>query len=223
VSDFAVIFDVDGVLVNSYQAHFESWQRLYRELALPYSEAEFAAGFGRTSREILRDKFGDELGEHAFREIDEKKERYYREAFRDSFLPMDGVVELIHALHRADARLGIGSSGPPANVALAVELLGLADHFHARVTGADVSRGKPDPQVFLLAAERLEMDPQRCAVVEDAVHGITAANLAGMRSIGITGTTTRDRLAQAHLVIDSLRELSPDRIRDLLPSDRPVA
>jgi beta-phosphoglucomutase len=215
VSDFAVIFDVDGVLVNSYQAHFESWQRLYREMSLPYSEAEFAAGFGRTSREILRDKFGDELSEERFREIDERKEHYYREAFRQSFLPMDGATDLVNALAREGARLAIGSSGPPANVELAVELLGIADQFKAKITGADVTRGKPDPQVFLLAAQRLGIEPGSCAVVEDAVHGITAANSAGMKSIGITGTVTRDRLSHACLVIDSLRELSPQRIRNL--------
>jgi beta-phosphoglucomutase len=216
VSDFAVIFDVDGVLVNSYQAHFESWQRLYREMGLPYSEAEFAAGFGRTSREILREKFGPDMGEKQFREIDEKKEFYYREAFRESFVPMDGAVALVTALRRENVRLGIGSSGPPENVALAVELLGLADQFQARVTGLDVTRGKPNPQVFLLAAERLGVEPVRCAVIEDAVQGITAANRAGMRSIGITGTTTRDRLAHAHLIVDSLQELTTARIRDLV-------
>jgi beta-phosphoglucomutase len=216
VSDFAVIFDVDGVLVNSYQAHFESWQRLYREMNLPYGEAEFAAGFGRTSREILRDKFGPEMTDVQFREIDEKKERYYREAFRESFVPMDGAVELVNALRRDGVPLAIGSSGPPENVALAVELLGLASQFQARVSGVDVTRGKPDPQVFLLAAERIDVEPRNCAVVEDAVHGITAANSAGMRSIAITGTSTRDRLAHAHLIVDSLRELTPERIRHLV-------
>ena len=214
----AVIFDVDGVLVDSYQAHFESWQRLFRDLDLDYTEQEFAAGFGRTSREILRDKFGDELSDERFREIDLQKEHFYREAFRKSFVPMDGAAELVEALVADGALLAIGSSGPPANVALAVDLLGIGSRFKARVTGADVTRGKPDPQVFQLAAERLGVTPNACAVIEDAVPGVTAANRAGMSSIGITGTTTRDRLTHANLVIDSLRELSPARIRDLVQS-----
>jgi beta-phosphoglucomutase-like phosphatase (HAD superfamily) len=94
-------------------------------------------------------------------------------------------------------------------------LLELGSRFSATVTGADVTRGKPDPQVFLLAAERLGVPPAACAVIEDAVHGITAANRAGMTSIGLTGTATRDRLEHAQLIVDSLRELSPTRIREL--------
>jgi beta-phosphoglucomutase len=216
MSTLAVIFDVDGVLVDSYQAHLHSWQRLFYGLGLTYSEEEFAASFGRTSREILRDKFGNQLSDQRLREIDEQKELFYREAFRDSFVPMEGAAELVRALAADAVKLGIGSSGPAANVALAIELLGLGQYFSAIVTGADVSRGKPDPQVFLLAAERLGVRPERCAVIEDAVHGVTAANRAGMSSVGITGTTTRERLAHAKLVIDSLRELSLAGIRQLV-------
>jgi beta-phosphoglucomutase len=131
---------------------------------------------------------------------------------------MDGAAELVDALAADGVSLGIGSSGPAANVALGVELLELGSRFSATVTGADVTRGKPDPQVFLLAAERLGVPPAACAVIEDAVHGITAANRAGMTSIGLTGTATRDRLEHAQLVVDSLRELSPTRIRELAAS-----
>jgi len=216
--ELAVIFDVDGVLVDSYQAHLQSWQRLFQELGFEYTEEEFAAGFGRTSREILRDKLGDQLNDQRLREIDEQKELFYREAFRNAFLPMEGAAELVEALAADGALLGIGSSGPAANVALAIELLGLAQYFSVKVTGADVSRGKPDPQVFLLAAERLGALPEACAVIEDAVPGVTAANRAGMTSIGVTGTATRERLGHAKLVVDSLRELSPARIRELVNS-----
>lgn len=214
--ELAVIFDVDGVLVDSYQAHFQSWRRLFRELGTDTTEEAFAATFGRTSREILRDKFGDRFDEAQLREFDERKEHYYREAFRENFVPMDGATELIDALAADGFALGIGSSGPAANVELAIELLGLGSRFVAKVTGADVTRGKPDPQVFQLAAERLGLTPAACAVVEDAVHGITAANRAGMVSVALTGTAPRPQLAHARLVVDSLHELSPARFRELI-------
>jgi beta-phosphoglucomutase len=216
MSDLAVIFDVDGVLVDSYQAHFLSWRRLFRELGTDTTEEAFAATFGRTSREILKDKFGDQFDEAQLREFDERKEHYYRDAFRENFVPMEGATELVNALSADDFALGIGSSGPAANVELAVELLGLGARFAAKLTGADVTRGKPDPQVFLLAAERLGVPPAACAVVEDAVHGITAANRAGMASVALTGTATRPQLAHARWVVDSLRELSPARLRELI-------
>ena len=101
----------------------------------------------------------------------------------------------------------VGSSGPPENISLCLEKLGRREKFTAVVTGKDVSRGKPDPQVFQLAASRLGVEPNRCIVVEDATHGIEAANRAGMKSVALTGTTTRDSLAAAHLIVDSLREL----------------
>jgi HAD superfamily hydrolase (TIGR01509 family) len=129
---------------------------------------------------------------------------------------MDGAVELIDALTSEGFLMAVGSSGPPENIALCLNKLGRREKFAAEVTGVDVSRGKPDPQVFELAASRLGVPANSCAVVEDAVHGVEAANRAGMLSIGMTGTVERDRLASAALVVDSLRELSPGRIRDLI-------
>jgi beta-phosphoglucomutase len=212
----AVIFDVDGVLVDSYQAHFASWRRLYRELGMEYTESAFAADFGRTSRDILSRTLGDDLSDQRIRELDDRKEALFRDILRSEFPPMVGAVELIDELAANGFLLAIGSSAPPENIALSLEKLGRATKFSAVVTGADVSRGKPDPQVFLLAAERLGVPPASCAVVEDAVHGIEAACRAGMASIALTGTATRDRFTEADLVIDRLGELSPARVRQLI-------
>ncbi|MGD9634835.1 MAG: HAD family hydrolase [Pirellulales bacterium] len=212
----AVIFDMDGVLVDSYHAHFVSWQRFYGELGIAYSEEQFAADFGRTSRDILRRSLGDNLRDEQVVAWDTRKEAIYRELLRESFPAMDGAVELLQALKLDGFRLAIGSSGPPENVALVVEQLAAGVHFDATVTGADVTRGKPDPQVFQIAAERVGVAPAGCAVVEDAVHGITAAKRAGMTAIGLTGTLERDELSAADAVVDSLRQLSAERIRALV-------
>jgi beta-phosphoglucomutase len=131
---------------------------------------------------------------------------------------MDGAVELIDSLAADGFVMAVGSSGPPENIALCLEKLDRREKFAGVVTGADVSRGKPDPQVFELAASRLGVPAASCAVVEDAVHGVEAANRAGMLSIGMTGTVERDQLASAELIVDSLKELSPSRIRDLIRS-----
>ncbi len=215
-----VIFDMDGVLVDSYRAHFVSWSRLYAEMGIEYSEAAFAADFGRTSRDILRRRFGEEFPDEQIREFDQRKESLFREELRGDFPVMDGAADLIDALVSEGFLLAVGSSGPPENIALCLEELDRREKFAAVVTGADVSRGKPDPQVFELAASRLEMPAISCAVVEDAVHGVEAANRAGMLSIGMTGTVNRDRLTAADLVVDSLRELTPSRIGELIRSRR---
>lgn len=216
MSKLAVIFDLDGVLVDSYQAHFESWSRLYGELGVPYSEDKFAADFGRTSRDILRRTLGDRLTDEQVRELDGRKESLFREILRRDFPAMEGAVELIDSLASNGFLLAVGSSGPPENISLCLENLGLGEKFSAIVTGADVTRGKPDPQVFQIAANRLGVTASSCAVVEDAVHGIEAAHRAGMVSIGLTGTASRDRLAAASLVVDRLRELTPQVVRRLI-------
>jgi beta-phosphoglucomutase len=212
----AVIFDVDGVLVDSYHAHFASWKALYLELDRDYTEAAFAADFGRTSRDILRRTLGDGLSDARIRELDERKEALYRERLRQHFPAIDGAAELIDALAADRFLLAVGSSAPLENIALSLEKLGKAETFSAIVTGADVTRGKPDPQVFLLAAERLGVSPKSCAVIEDAVHGIEAARRAGMAGIALTGTATREQFTSADLVVDSLRELSPPVVRNLI-------
>jgi beta-phosphoglucomutase len=212
----AVIFDMDGVLVDSYHAHFVSWSRLYGELGADYSEDEFAADFGRTSRDILRRRFGEDFPLEEIRKLDDRKEALFREELTEAFPVMDGAIELIDGLAAGGFRMAIGSSGPPENIALCLEKLDRCDKIEAVVTGADVSRGKPDPQVFQLAASRLALPAESCAVVEDAVHGVEAANRAGMLSIGLTGTVARQQLAEANLVIESLHELSAARIRDLI-------
>ncbi len=212
----AIIFDVDGVLVDSYQPHFHSWQQMLSEQGFEFTEAQFRATFGRTTRDILLQLCGDKFPDEQLQAFDDRKEALFREIIRQDFPAIDGASELIDSLDAAGFALAVGSSGPPANVALALENLGRADRFAARVTGNEVTRGKPDPQVFLLGAERLGVDPRQCAVVEDAPAGVEAANRAEMFSIALTGTATRQQLAHADRVVNSLREIVPAEIKRLL-------
>jgi beta-phosphoglucomutase len=214
----AVIFDMDGVLVDSYRAHWQSWHFMADEMGKGLSEEQFVATFGRTSREIIAEHWGaDCLSPAEIAEFDRRKEALYRELVARDFPAMDGALELIQSLWQAGFRLAVGSSGPPENVALAVEKLGAQPFFHTLVTGKDVTRGKPDPQVFLTAAARLGVEPAHCAVVEDAPVGIAAANAAGMTSIALLSTGhTRESVTASRVIVDSLRELSPERIAALI-------
>ena len=138
-----------------------------------------------------------------------------------NFPAMDGAIELIQSLKQAGFGLAIGSSGPPENVAFVLERLQAQGLFDAAVTGRDVQFGKPHPQVFLTAAAKLGVPPARCAVIEDAPVGITAAQAAGMANIGLLSTGhTPESLAAAQLVVRSLRELTPARIAELIRQTR---
>jgi len=212
----AVIFDVDGVLTDSYAPHFASWRQMFAEIGAAFDEATFRRTFGRTNADIFQELYQGRLTDAEVRAWGERKEVLYREAIRAHFTPMPGAAELVDALRASGFSLGVGSSGPPENVALTLRQLQRDDCFGAVVTGADVQRGKPDPQVFLLAAERLGVPPERCAVIEDAPQGVEAALRAGMTSIALTGTAPRTALARAHLVVDAHAELSPQRIAQLI-------
>jgi beta-phosphoglucomutase len=211
-----VIFDMDGVLVDSYRAHFESWRQLGRQYGLEMTEAQFAATFGRTSRDIIRNLWGQAIPDEQVAAADERKEACYRQIIARDFPAMPGASELLAALHAAGFAMAIGSSGPPANVRAVLDALPNGRLISQCVTGAEVTHGKPDPQVFLLAAGKLGLAPARCAVVEDAPAGVEAAVRAGMVAIAITGTAPREKLSHAHLVIESLSELTPAVIAELI-------
>jgi len=212
----AVIFDMDGVLVDSYQAHFESWRQTARARGLDMTEQQFAATFGRTTREIITALWGDSVSDDEIGRWDDLKELAYRRILTADFPEMHGAHQLLGALHEASFKLAIGSSGPPENVELVLRKLG-EELFSATVNATNVTHGKPHPEVFLKAAAKLEIAPVNCAVVEDAPAGIQAARHAGMTAIALTGTAPREKLApEAHLVIDSLDELSPQIIQSLI-------
>jgi beta-phosphoglucomutase family hydrolase len=215
-NQLAVIFDVDGVLTDSYDAHFRSWQWLFAELNADFTEDQFRQTFGRTNRDIFAELYPGQMSAEEVRCLGDRKEVFYRDIVSQTFTPLAGAVELIDALDAAGVKLAVGSSGPPENIQLTLDKLGRADRFAATVTGRDVTRGKPDPQVFLLAAERLSIPPERCAVIEDAPQGIEAANRAGMTSIAVTGTAPREKLVHAQFIVDSLTELSPGLIAALI-------
>jgi beta-phosphoglucomutase len=214
----ANVYFFDEVTQVPMQLHHPDRLRDFFFVPHPVTETDFALQFGRTSREIIAAYWGEgTYDDGRIAALDDRKESLFREILEADFPLMPGAAELLESLHGAGFALAVGSSGPPENIELVLGKLGKGDLFGAVVTGMDVTRGKPDPQVFLIAAERLGVPPGRCAVVEDAPPGVAAANAAGMASIGFASTgRTRESLAEADLTIDSLQELSPEAIRPLI-------
>lgn len=215
---FGVLFDVDGVLIDSYAAHLKTWQICCQRHGRECTEAQFAAGFGRTSREVIRDTWPNPPSDEDIKAFDEEKELLYRELIANDFPIMPGAIELIQALHRQGIPMAIGSSGPPKNVAVAIEHLKAKDIIRTVITGADVVRGKPHPDVFLKGAQGLGLDPAMCIVLEDAPPGIEAALAAGSKCLGIVSRGhTWDQLYRAHdRVMDDLRQVTPDLLRRIV-------
>jgi HAD superfamily hydrolase (TIGR01509 family) len=217
---FAVIFDMDGVLIDSADAHFESWRRLANDLGKTVTAEQFRCTFGRQNRDVIPQLFGDGFDEPRIADLGETKERYYREIIREHVPAIAGAVELVNDCDAAGMKCAVGSSGHPENVALALNAMGLQNVMQTVVTGHDVTVGKPDPQVFAIAADRLDIPAHSCAVIEDAPAGIQAALSAGMTAIGITSEHPRDSLTRAHYVVDRLDELSPAFLGQLISQHR---
>ncbi|MBX5449491.1 HAD family hydrolase [Thermogemmatispora sp.] len=215
----AVIWDLDGVIIDSAQAHFQAWQRLAHEEGWTLSEEDFRATFGMRNDRIIPLLWG-EMPPERVRVLSERKEAYFREILRQNpeGLALPGALELLAALHEAGIAQALASSTPPENIALISELLGLQRYLQALISGEMVERGKPAPDIFLKAAAALQVPPTACLVIEDAVAGIEAAHAAGMRCLAVATTREPEALHEADLVVRSLTEVNVERLRSLLPT-----
>jgi beta-phosphoglucomutase len=218
----AVIWDVDGTLVDTAELHFAAWVKLARELDKPFSRADFAATFGQRNPEIIGTLFGAAFGKAEIDRLGVRKEDYYKAAARQGVALLPGVRRLLEELHASGFKQAIGSSAPRGNIDLILDLTGTQHFFDAVVSEADTQRGKPDPQVFLVGAEKLQMPPARCLVMEDAVAGVQAAKAAGMKCIAVTfvGHHPQKLLeeAGADLIVKNLELVNVATVRQILES-----
>ena len=210
-----VIFDMDGVLVVSAQPHLESWQLLAKENDSSVTPEQFAATFGRQNNDIIPLLFGD-VDSQRCAALADRKEEIYRDLVRQAPPVVSGAIKLIHALHERGVCLAVGSSGPRKNIELVLGAMGVREMIPVVITGDDVVRGKPDPEVFTLAWQGLGVDAVRCVVVEDAPVGIEAAIAAGTRTIAILMHHPAESFENADCIVDRLSDLTPERIESLV-------
>jgi beta-phosphoglucomutase len=205
-----VIFDMDGVLVLTAPAHYRAWQEAAARDGIDLGYELFTHTFGRTNPDVIRMIWRAELAADRVADIAERKERRFREIFAEDMPLAPGLEPLLVELCEAGFVLGVGSSAPPENIDLVLDRGGLRRYFAAIADGTEVRRGKPAPDVFLLAAQKAGLAPERCAVVEDAPAGIEAAVAAGMTPIGIGTTHPLEDLRRAGAVetFATLRELT---------------
>jgi beta-phosphoglucomutase len=187
VTGYGAIWDIDGTLVDTAELHFEAWRKVCEEIGRPFTRADFAATFGRRNPEILHELFPERITAADVDRIGFHKEALYRRAaLAQGIKLLPGVRPLLEGLRQAGFRQAVGSSAPRENVDLILKLTETASFFAGISAMEDTQRGKPDPQVFLIAAQHIGMSPARCVVFEDAVAGIQAARAGGMRSIAVT-------------------------------------
>ena len=211
----AVIFDLDGVLTDTAELHYQSWQSLMDEMGIPFDREENEALRGLSRTQSLEVILGDRVRDFTPRQRDElarrKNEEYVSRVAR--LTPADllpGAGELLHELRDRGIPVAVASSS--RNAATVIERLGIRHLLDALVDGNEVQESKPDPRVFLRAAERLGVEPPRCVVVEDAESGVAAGLAAGMRVVGIG---PRARVGRAHCVKPAIAGLPVDELLGL--------
>lgn len=202
------IFDHDGVMVDSLAFHQDAWVELGRRTGLAITPEFIHETFGMTNPSIFEKLLGDSIKAEEARDYSDLKEECYRELARGQITLIDGVRELLDGLSSTGFLLAIGSSAVRPNLDLTVDSCGLAGRFVSIASLEDIERGKPDPQVFLVAAKKAGVEPSRAVVFEDAPVGIRAAKAAGMRAVGYTSSHSAQMLwdAGADEVVESLRD-----------------
>ena len=212
----AVLWDLDGVIVDSGPYHLRSWEAVFSKRGVPFIEDDFRPVFGMRSVEIIRRFLGPAATDAEVETIYREKEETYRSLVKGNIRVLPGVLALLRGLDVVGFRQALVTSAPAENVDLVAGTLGIRKFFARIVTGRDVTEGKPNPQGYLLAAAQLGAPPADCVVMEDAVAGVQAARNAGMKCIAVTTTNPAEKLAAADIIVSSLAEIGVADIKRLL-------
>ncbi len=213
---YAAIWDMDGVLVDTGRAHYQSWVEALAKHSVPLSYEQFSATFGMNNTSILKLWLGTGTPQSVIDQVGDEKETIFRQLVAaEGLQPLAGVRSLLEGLQKAGFRQAVASSAPQANIDVLLDATRLRPFFDAVVSASRLP-GKPDPAVYLEAAARLRVAPAGCVVVEDAVAGVEGARRAGMRCIAVTNTNPAASLAAANLVVDSLEKVSADTFARML-------
>ena len=207
--DWGAIFDWDGVIIDSSRAHEESWDRLAREEGRPLPPGHFQRSFGMRNEQIIPELLAWTREPQEIRRLSLRKEELYRLIIQKRGLtPLPGAAQLLAELQAHSIPRAIGSSTHRLNITTALDALGLRNVFQHIVCSEDVAQGKPNPEIFLTAARRLGLPPQRCVVFEDALVGLQAARAAGMKAVAVAGTYPAASLQPADRVVHSLADVT---------------
>ena len=211
---------MDGVIADTAPYHLKAWQGVFRERGVNFTEEDFRRNFGQRNDTIIRNTLGEDISQSEIDVIASDKEMSFRHRVRQNIKPLPGALKLITSLKEHGFSVALASSAPIENIQLVTRGLGIESSFQTIVSGREVTKGKPSPQGFLLAAERLGVEPRDCIVIEDAIAGVAAAKRAGMYCLAVTNTHPRHSLTEADFVVDTLEAVSAKDVEGFFNSTR---
>jgi len=209
MNSFAVIFDMDGVIVDTNPYHKISLKQFCEKYGYRLNEEDLISKiYGRTNNEWIRNIFGP-LPKEKILELGEEKEAMFRALYKDVIKPLSGLDSFLKELEDRSIPKAIGTSAPRSNVDFVLEQTHLRKYFTTILDQSDVEHGKPNPEIYLKVADRLGFPPQQCIVFEDSLSGVESAQRAGAKVVGITTTHSHEELAHTDLVIADFTGLEP--------------
>ncbi len=210
----AILWDMDGVLADTSSLHFTTWEKVLNEQGIPFDQDKFHLIYGLKNRDLLPFLAGKPLGAELSEQIAAQKELAFRQALRGNLDPLPGVLDWLQRFQSWGCKQAVASSAPPENVETLVDELQIRPYFDALVTPGDLP-GKPDPAVFLQAAQLLNSPPRNCLVIEDSIPGIEAATRANMRCLAVATTNPTQALFAADLVVETMAQLTAEMVKSI--------
>lgn len=216
--DFSVafIFDMDGVIVDSNPVHKIALKQFCQEHGYELTDQQLREKiYGRTNKDWITKLFG-KLEEAEVKKFGEEKEALFRKLYENEIRPLEGLIPFLEKLDEYQIPRAIATSAPRANVDFTLEKTGTGRFFSTILDDTFVSRGKPDPEIYLKSAQALNFPPNRCVVFEDSLSGVEAAKRAGCKVVGVMTTHKRQELTEVDLVVDDFQEFDPKELIEWL-------
>ncbi|AHM62253.1 haloacid dehalogenase superfamily protein [Flammeovirgaceae bacterium 311] len=214
--NIAILFDMDGVIVDSNPYHKLAFQAFLKQHNITLSDEELKTNvFGRTNKEIMSYIFSDDASPQQTEQWANEKEAIFRDLYKEDIKAVKGLHSFLQEIKERGIATAVGTSAPLANLDFVLDLLNIRQYFDVLVHSKDVTHGKPHPEVYLKAAAQLGVAPGNCIVIEDSLPGVQAGLNAGMKVIGITTTHTPEELQDTDLVIQDFDNLSLEKITGL--------
>ena len=200
----AFIFDLDGTLIDNNSFHRLAWQEYLRKNKISITDEEYRHHFnGRTNRDVIEYIYREPLTEEMINRYALEKEALYREIYEPHIKPIDGLMDFLAALHLQNIPMAIATSGIQVNIDFMFSHIPIKQYFPVVVNSSHISKGKPDPEIYLKAASMLNIAVENCLVFEDAVVGILSARSAGMKVVALNTTEDKEALFQADMIIEN--------------------
>ena len=218
---FAVIFDMDGVIVDSNPYHAQAWIQFCKKYNVPLNEEEIPELiYGKTNKVALKEVFKKDFSPEEADRLGEEKEAIYRELHQKDMEPVKGLIPFLQMLKQNNIATAVATNAPVNNLNFTLKLTDTRQYFDKLIDATMVKEGKPNPDIYLRAAKELNMPPAKCIVMEDSTTGVEAGLRANMKVVALTTTHTPEELAHTHLVIDDFEELTLEKLNALLEANK---